>query len=293
MILYMKVPTKWIMLFCILFIFIFSLYFREDNEYFTTINDMVHQVGFKKKHSSKTPYQKIDVIQFEKNSHEWDKCVFIDDKVHMCTNERYHDLLAEIPMSYLKSPKNALIIGGSDGQLLSVLLNHPTIQRIDVIDIDKKLAKIMKKHYDNKIFPTMKKVNFIIGDATAMIDSAPNKIYNLVIVDIFKEFKGEPSLNTYRFFRRCKQKLDSSQGIFIKRGGLTKKDIVKKEELEGSKDFEINASIYKLLKPLFKQCKVIKIRNKNLGIDHLFTICSSTVELNTQNNKYRKYYQLT
>ena len=60
-------------------------------------------------------------------------------------SSRYHESFAHIPISNRKNPKKALIMGGGDGILAHELLKYPGLE-IDLVDIDKEVCELSKKH---------------------------------------------------------------------------------------------------------------------------------------------------
>ncbi len=90
-------------------------------------------------------YQKIDVIDtalFGK--------VLLLDGVFMLTDKDefiYHDVLVHVPMFTHPDPRSVLIIGGGDGGSVREVVRHPSVERIEMVELDEKVVETCREHF--------------------------------------------------------------------------------------------------------------------------------------------------
>lgn len=101
-----------------------------------------------------TPYQNLVVTR---DIQKKDLRLFIDGHIQFSgTDEhRYHEALVHPVMSYkAKSPvRSVLVMGGGDGLAVRELLKYPSIEHIDLVDIDPEMTKLGKN------FAPLKSIN--------------------------------------------------------------------------------------------------------------------------------------
>src|SRR3954469_12736883 len=79
-------------------------------------------------------FQAIDIYQTE----VFGKVLMLDGHIQLTEfDERaYHESLVQIPLMSIDQPKTALVVGGGDGGVLRELCKHPSIEHIDMVEID-------------------------------------------------------------------------------------------------------------------------------------------------------------
>ena len=58
-------------------------------------------------------------------------------------------MIAHVPINYIPNAKKVLIIGGGDGGTLREVAQHPNIEEIYMIEIDKEVINTAKKYFKN------------------------------------------------------------------------------------------------------------------------------------------------
>jgi len=114
--------------------------------------------------------------------------VLVLDGAIQCTDRdefAYQEMLAHLPLQSLaEPPKRVLVVGGGDGGVLRELVRYPSIQQIDIAELDSKVIEIAKQY-----FPAMAvgfsdpRVRVSIGDGTAFVRAAAEGSYDAIIVD--------------------------------------------------------------------------------------------------------------
>lgn len=97
----------------------------------------------------------------------------------------YHETLVHLPMSFIKEPQSALIIGGGSLFAAYELLKYPSIKMVTLCDHDEQVLKLMEKYYFHaKSVRADKRFHFIECDGIEFIKHCQNK-YDLIINDCF------------------------------------------------------------------------------------------------------------
>ena len=135
-------------------------------------------------------YQRIEVIRSE----AFGRMLLLDGHIQLTElDERaYHECLVDLPLLSMESPKSALVIGGGDGGVLRELCKHASIERIDMVEIDRAVIDLSRAH-----LPTVSggafndpRVNLVVGDAFPFVKSATGP-YDLIVVDSTDVYEGE------------------------------------------------------------------------------------------------------
>jgi spermidine synthase len=229
--------------------------------------------------STKSKYQNIEIIEFDKNNYGMDKCLLLNDEIQLCNeNEHiYHELIVHFVASYMKSIKNVLIVGGGDCMTLREVMKYPSIQNVTMLELDKEVINVSKQIFNVNDYQNDPRVNIIIDDATNSIKDVKNNMYDLVIIDTTEDSSNNSPIDSYKFYSSCKSKL-TSNGIMIKNGNSIRN--------------------YDYLGKLFTNTEIIKYDIKIFGEDdYKFMICSDIIDFK-KSKKYHhdihfKYYDLS
>ena len=134
---------------------------------------------------------------------------------------RYHEALVHPPMAtFGTNPKRILVLGGGDGLALREILKYPSVEYIQLVDLDPEMTSVSKhvpalgelnQHsFDNP------KVHVTNADAFVWLDSTQVEPFDVAIVDF-----PDPNnfalgkLYTTRFYNLLKQKLKPDSAVVI------------------------------------------------------------------------------
>lgn len=89
--------------------------------------------------SEKTAYQRLTITRSGD-----DLRLFIDGNLQFSSADeyRYHEALVHPAMGELDAPRRALVLGGGDGLAVRELLKYPTLERIDLVDLDPGMTRL-------------------------------------------------------------------------------------------------------------------------------------------------------
>ena len=93
--------------------------------------------------SERSAFQRIEVYEHA----SFGRMLVLDGLVQ--TTERdefvYHEMLAHVPLLMLEVPRNVLVIGGGDGGTLRRVLEHPSIERAAMVEIDARVTEVCRE----------------------------------------------------------------------------------------------------------------------------------------------------
>lgn len=97
----------------------------------------------------------------------------------------YHEMLVHLPMSFIKNPQSALIIGGGSLFAAYEILKYPSIKIVTLCDYDENVLKLMEKYYSHaKNVRADLRFNYVECEGLKFIEQCHNK-YDLIINDCF------------------------------------------------------------------------------------------------------------
>lgn len=163
-------------------------------------------------YSERTNYQ--DIAFFD--SYDFGRFFTLDGL--MMVNEKdefiYHEMIVHVPMSVNKEIKNVLVIGGGDGGTLRELTRYKTIDNIDHVEIDERVAELCKKYlkqtaigYDDK------RIKSFFTDGIEFIKDKED-YYDLILVDSTDPIGPGEGLFTTEFYLNCYKAL-TKKGILV------------------------------------------------------------------------------
>ncbi len=168
----------------------------------------------KQLHTEQTPFQQIDFFESDTFG-----IFFTLDGLMMVTQKDefiYHDMIAHVPMAVNPDIKRALIIGGGDGGTARELSRYPSIESIDMVEIDKRVVELCRLYLPQTAdrLSRDKRIHLYYADGAAFIAGSPDGSYDLILVDSTDPIGPGEGLFTTEFYRNCHRIL-GSEGILI------------------------------------------------------------------------------
>ncbi len=92
--------------------------------------------------SEKSPYQRLTITRWRE-----DLRLYIDGNLQFSSldEHRYHEALVHPAVALAHNPRRALILGGGDGMAARELLEHPSIEHIDLVDLDPAMTRLFRE----------------------------------------------------------------------------------------------------------------------------------------------------
>ena len=167
-----------------------------------------------KKHlyTEDTGFQQIDFFESE----EYGRFFTLDGYIMLTEKDEfiYHEMITHVPMAVNPDIKNVLIIGAGDGGTLRELTRYESIEKIDMVEIDRRVVELCKEYLPSVASKfNDSRLNLYFEDGVKFVSESQNK-YDLIIVDSTDPILVGEGLFTDDFYRNC-YKILSDNGILV------------------------------------------------------------------------------
>lgn len=184
----------------------YSEYHDHDVKFSTELTAVLHQ--------EQTPFQYLQMLRSE----TFGTFMTLDGYVQVTEMDEfvYHDMICHPAMAVNPNIKRVLIIGGGDGGTAREVARYAHVEKIDMVEIDGAVVDACIKHMPvtSTVLTSEPRLNLIIGDGLAFVQEAPDKAYDLILVDSTDPFGPGEDLFTVEFYQNCSRVL-SDDGILI------------------------------------------------------------------------------
>ena len=164
-----------------------------------------------------TAYQRLELAETE----DLGRVMALDGKIMLSERDEafYHEMLVHPALLAHPSPRRVLIVGGGDGGTMREVLRHPTVEEVQLVEIDPEVIAAAKEH-----LPSVHRGAFSdprarvhIGPGEEFVSSHPRE-FDTVIVDSTDPVGPGEALFTEDFFRGAKGAL-AEGGVFAMQAG--------------------------------------------------------------------------
>ncbi len=169
------------------------------NEYYNERTGLT--VGLKKVlFSEDTPFQKVEVYETD----TWGNLMTIDGMVMLSEKDEfvYHEMLTHVGMFAHPNPKKVLIIGGGDGGTAREVMRHPSVERVDMVEIDEAVVRASKEFMPEVGDWDNPKLNVIYENGLEFVKT-PKGEYDVVIIDGSDPVGPAVDLFKKEFYQNC------------------------------------------------------------------------------------------
>ncbi len=118
----------------------------------------------------------------------------------------YHEMLVHPALFLVPEPRRVLVIGGGDGGTVREVLRHPTVEQVDLVEIDADVVAVARE-----FFPALsaaledERVRIHYRDGADFITGAPTAFYDAVLVDSTDPIGIATGLFGEPFYRHCRR----------------------------------------------------------------------------------------
>lgn len=166
----------------------------------------------KQLYSAQSAFQRIDVFE----SPDFGRILTLDGFLMLTEKDEfiYHEMITHVPMAVHPTAKSVLIIGGGDGGAVRELCRYDTIERIDLVEIDRDVVDVCREY-----FPAVsgsfgdERVHLHFEDGLKFARRCSG-IYDVIIVDSTDPFGPGEGLFTKEFYGNCFKAL-KEDGILV------------------------------------------------------------------------------
>ena len=162
--------------------------------------------------SAQSDYQRIDVF----DSKEFGRFLTLDGYMMLTEKDEfiYHEMIVHVPMAVNPNIKKVLVIGAGDGGVVRELVKYPTIEHIDMVEIDELVVEICKKYLpQTACCLDDPRLTITYQDGLRYVRTRENE-YDLIIVDSTDPFGPGEGLFTKEFYGNCYKAL-KEDGIIV------------------------------------------------------------------------------
>jgi len=162
--------------------------------------------------SCESEFQRIDILK----SCEFGKVLVLDGELMITQKDEfiYHEMISHVPMAVHPNVKNVLVIGAGDGGTIRELTKYDTIERIDMVEIDKMVTDMCLEHFqETSCKLSDKRVHMYFEESLRFVRMKKDE-YDLIIVDCADPYGPAEGLFTREFYGNCFKALHDD-GILI------------------------------------------------------------------------------
>lgn len=162
--------------------------------------------------SCESEFQRIDILK----TCEFGKVLVLDGELMITQKDEfiYHEMITHVPMAVHPNVKNVLVIGAGDGGTIRELTKYDTIERIDMVEIDKKVTDVCLEFFsETSCKLNDRRVHMYFEESLRFVRMKKDE-YDLIIVDCADPYGPAEGLFTREFYGNCYKALHDD-GILI------------------------------------------------------------------------------
>ena len=157
-------------------------------------------------------YQRIDVM----DTYDFGRILTLDGYMMLTEKDEfiYHEMMVHLPMAVNPDIRRVLVIGAGDGGTIRELTRYPTIEHIDMVEIDREVVEVCKEYLPQTACKLEDpRVHIYYEDGLKFVRYHEQE-YDLILVDSTDPFGPGEGLFTKEFYGNCYKAL-THQGILI------------------------------------------------------------------------------
>lgn len=185
-----------------------SLWLSEQYEN-TVLAMKVKEVLFRKQ----SEYQLVEIS----DTYDWGRVLMLDGCMMVTEKDEffYHETISHLPMSFIKAPKSALVIGGGDGGTLRELCKYKELDELVISEIDQMVIDASRQHlpFTASGFDDTR-VKILARDANEYLKECKDKSFDLITCDGSDPVGFAEILIRKEFYSEIKRVL-KDDGVFI------------------------------------------------------------------------------
>ena len=162
-----------------------------------------------------------DVVVFESSSHG--RVLVLDGVIQITERDEfvYQEMLTHVPLLAHPYAKRVLIIGAGDGGVLRRVLQHETVEKAVMVEIDGAVIELSKQYLPNIAGDAWNdpRAEVIVGDGIDYVLKAADGSFDVIIVDSTDPIGVGEVLFTDEFYSNCARIL-SDEGLIVNQCGV-------------------------------------------------------------------------
>lgn len=162
-----------------------------------------------------------DIVIFESFSHG--RVMVLDGVIQITEGDEfvYQEMLTHVPLLAHGAAANVLIIGAGDGGVLRRVLQHNSVQRAVMVEIDGEVIRLSKEFLPNIAGDAWNdpRAQVIVGDGIDYVRKAADGSFDVIIVDSTDPIGVGEVLFTDEFYANC-ARIMSARGLIVNQCGV-------------------------------------------------------------------------
>jgi spermidine synthase len=162
-----------------------------------------------------------DICIFESHGHG--RVMLLDGVVQITEGDEfvYQEMLTHVPLLAHGAASNVLIIGAGDGGVLRRVLQHRSVQRAVMVEIDGEVIRLAKQFLPAIAGEAWSdpRADVIVGDGIDYVRRAPDASFDVIIVDSTDPIGVGEVLFTDEFYANCARILTAG-GLVVNQCGV-------------------------------------------------------------------------
>lgn len=162
-----------------------------------------------------------DIMIFESETHG--RVMMLDGVVQITEADEfsYQEMIAHVPLLAHGVAKNVLIIGAGDGGVLRRVLQHRTVERAVMVEIDGEVIRLAKEFLPGIAGDAWSdpRAEVLVADGIDYVRRAPDASFDVVIVDSTDPIGVGEVLFTDEFYANCARLL-TPRGLVVNQCGV-------------------------------------------------------------------------
>lgn len=170
-------------------------------------------------YSGQTKFQHVEILDLRKSG----RCLVLDGKIQSTEQDEfiYHEALVHPPLILHPHPRRVCIIGGGEGAILREVLNHHTVEKALMIDIDEEVVRICQRFLSSLHKGSFhdSRAEIIFTDARRYLEET-DETFDIIILDLTDPLPGGPSSSTYtrEFYSLVQERLSAGGIVSVQAG---------------------------------------------------------------------------
>ena len=174
-----------------------------------------------KRELARTQSEFQDIVLFESFSHG--RVMVLDGVIQITERDEfvYQEMLTHVPLLAHGDAKRVLIIGAGDGGVLKRVLQHSTVEKAVMVEIDGEVIRLCKEHMADIAGDawTNPRGEVIVGDGIDYVRRAPDASFDAIIVDSTDPIGVGEVLFTDEFYQNAARIL-TANGLIVNQCGV-------------------------------------------------------------------------
>lgn len=162
-----------------------------------------------------------DIVIFESEQHG--RVLMLDGVIQITENDEfvYQEMLAHVPLLTHGDARSVLIIGAGDGGVLRRVLQHRTVTRAVMVEIDGEVIRLSKEFLPSIAGDawTDPRADIVVGDGIEYVREAADETFDVIIVDSTDPVGVGEVLFTDAFYENCARIL-TKNGLIVNQCGV-------------------------------------------------------------------------